>query len=111
MTLLPGPLNLACYADDPWEQELVVYAGTAVENLTGTTWAAHMRDIPGGAIVGMITVAVTNPTGGVLRLSLTAAQTKAIATAGGSLVWDLQRIGGSTLLVGTISSSIDVTVP
>ena len=60
-------------------------------NLTGTTFAAQFKSVPGptGMLFATYSTAVTNPTGGEVHLTLSHGWTRALVNKTG--YWDLQQ--------------------
>lgn len=87
-------------------------AGNPV-NLTGDTFASQIRyqkdDV---AVAASFTCVVTNPSGGVVQLTLLPASSAALDD--GIAYWDLQRTSGgvvSTVVAGKVTILADVTRP
>lgn len=74
----PAPLALSCTSGDDWGIQITLTSdGTTPINLTGYTWAAGL--VTGSeTAVATITVTETNPTLGVIDLSMTDAVTDAL---------------------------------
>ena len=95
------------YAGDPARLELTVRdtLGAPVD-LSGRTWLAQWRESPSAPDAVPITADTTDAATGILVLSLTAEQTRAMTRGG---VWDVQHVGGSTLVYGTTTWRRDVS--
>lgn len=85
-------------------------AGNPV-NLTGSTFASQIRyEKDATSIAANFDCVVTNPTGGVVQLTLTPVSSAALND--GIAYWDLQRTSGgvvSTLVAGKVTILADVT--
>lgn len=80
-------------------------------NLTGDTFASQIRyNRDDNTIAASFSCVVTNPTGGIVTLTLSAAASSALND--GLAYWDLQRTSGgsvSTIVAGKCTVLADVT--
>lgn len=107
----PARVDLKMVAGDSFSKEfrLREQDGTAID-LTGLTGRAQVRDRPGGELLAEFTVGPLDATG-VVTISLTTAQTRALPGKG---VWDLELDGGATntktIVQGDVKVIPDITV-
>ena len=95
------------YAGDHAVLEVrVTNADGTPQDLTGLTWQAQWRTRADATDAQPIFLDTSQAAAGVLRLSLSAEQTRAMGRAG---VFDVQQVGGPTLVAGTTSWTQDVT--
>ena len=81
-------------------------------NLTGRTYKAEIRQLPGGSVATAFTVTVPSAAGGQIQMALSASATLAVPTAGGK--YDLLENNAGTytrLIEGTVTVKPRITVP
>lgn len=108
----PAILHLDIYQDDDFVKALqFTDVDGAATDITAWTLKAEIRNTPGGAVVvETFTITKTDAANGEIELSLTDAET--LAVAAGSYAWDLERVLGAatrTLLAGKVTVRADVT--
>lgn len=88
---LPATSKLTLYRGDTRIWTDVFSDGTNPVDLTGHTFLAEIRaDRNRGEVVATIAVEVTDPTGGVVRRTLTATEADKLGNDGERLYWDMQ---------------------
>jgi uncharacterized 2Fe-2S/4Fe-4S cluster protein (DUF4445 family) len=101
--------NLVCTAGDNYDHQITCkVAGVAVDVSTWT-FAAKIRSLSDNSVVTAFTVSTTQAASGIILISLTAAQTLALAD---SNRWDIERtVAGkkSTFMGGSFSVDTQVT--
>jgi len=86
-------------------------SGTAI-NVAGRTFSAQIRQFPSGTVATAFTVTVPSAANGEVLISLSAAATLAVPTAGGK--YDLLQNNSGTytrLLEGAVTLKPRITVP
>lgn len=107
----PADLDLDMYQGDTFTRDFTFTTnGVTPINLTGYTLTAQFRVTVEDSSSTAFTCVLTNAAAGQARISMTAAQTQALAQFG---VWDLQWVTNlgdtQTVLRGTVTVTREVT--
>lgn len=110
--MAPGKQDILIRRGDPWSFAFSSSVDDVPEPINPVLVLAQIRDTPDGAVVADLAAGITvstAPSGEIIAtLSLTAAQTTALAP--GCYIWDLQPDpAGETWLAGNAEISADVS--
>jgi hypothetical protein len=106
--------NITIEQGTDWTRDLFLTTATqGYINLTGRTFAAQIRQMPGGTVVTQIATSVVSAAGGQLRLSVTSSASLLVPTAGAK--YDLVQVTSAgiatRLLEGAVTLSPRITIP
>ncbi|OIU84609.1 hypothetical protein [Microbacterium sp. AR7-10] len=110
MRAAPGTYDLSIYAGDTYAARFAFTVEGQPFPLPATGWRAQARPNPHSETVIELTVDATEAAGGIITLTIPAAETEGIGFPKG--VWDLQHADGlniSTWISGRVTIEKDVT--
>ena len=109
--MTPAIVNLTLTAGDGYSHEFTFTDGTSVLDVSAYTHRAQIRSKPAAIEAVDFTIDETSAATGVVTVSLTAAQTRLLAS--GVWQWDMEReLDGAypqTVLAGTLRVTPDIT--
>jgi hypothetical protein len=97
-----------------WSRDLFLTTATqGYINLTGRTFTAQIRQMPGGTVVTQIATSVVSAAGGQIRLTVSSAASLLVPTSGAK--YDLVQVTSAgiatRLLEGVVTLSPRITIP
>lgn len=110
----PHARDLQIVAGDSFTESISLQEadGTAID-LTGYSANAQVRQWPSGRLLASFTIAIDDPSSGVVAYGLDATQTRALGLAASELVWDLEVVASEsnhhTVIGGKVRMLPDVT--
>jgi hypothetical protein len=105
--------NITLEQGADWTRDLTLTTATqGAINLTGRTFSAQIRQMPGGTVATIIGCSVVSAAGGQLRMTVTSAATLAVPTAGAKYDLFMVTSAGisSRLLDGAVTLTPRITV-
>lgn len=109
---MAGLRNISIYKGDTYTHQVTIQdsTGTAID-ISGRSYSGQIRKASGSdTVVATFATALTDPTNGVLQITLSSSVTSSIQA--GTYVYDLQETNGSnvlTLMYGDVTVSTEVT--
>jgi len=106
--------NITIEQGTDWTRDLFLTTATqGAISLAGSSFAAQIRQFPGGSVVTQIATSVVSAAGGQLRLSVTSAASLLVPTSGAK--YDLVQVTSAgiatRLLEGVVTLSPRITIP
>ena len=106
--------NITIEQGTDWTRDLFLTTATqGAINITGRTFTAQIRQMPGGTVVTKIATSVVSAAGGQVRLTVTSAASLLVPTSGAK--YDLVQVTNSgiatRLLEGVVTLSPRITIP
>ena len=106
--------NITIEQGTDWTRDLFLSTATQGSiNISGRTFSAQIRQMPGGTVVTQIATSVVSAAGGQVRLSVTSAASLLVPTAGAK--YDLLQVTSAgiatRLLEGLVTLNPRITVP
>jgi hypothetical protein len=106
--------NITIEQGADWQRDLFLSTATQGKiSLAGRTFAAQIRQMPGGTVVTQIATSVVSAAGGQLRLTVSSAASLLVPTSGAR--YDLIQVTSAgiatRLLEGVVTLSPRITIP